>query len=308
MLGAFLSDQGLSVLINDFEQANQLDVEAERSRIRQQERHRREQQEQEQDDDMEPFEEIDLPDSPSVRNHPHPRSTVATAPSIPSGPRPRPIIHQHMEGLADHPGLSNAGMYAGLNDDGGAGLQQSTIIIPEETKKVPFDPFYEDFNTFITNDKAKGIDMKYCFFCDRSQGPTERQQDPRYMGLLKIFYESYGKCDLPLLCQKIIDRYEERIRKRKPEKYPPMAVITVRNHFLEHIRSSEIFHVQSVRVLCKIKDMVERNQLFVRNERDHTKEEFDPNAFKTYMTVSRLLSNAFTELRSKRSRASRALV
>lgn len=219
-------------------------------------------------------------------------------------------IAQVMRERAQH--FSNEGIFSGPGGPGGP-LGGGNINQPIPDKdlicgQVVYDPFKEDFRECIEQDKAAGMDMSYCFLCDRTLSEAERQKNGHYKALLTIWYENYGKLLLITLTRKIRRSYEMHIRSKKPDLYKMWALIQIRNHFLIHIDSAEVFHVESVKTMKKVLNIVTTKGLFTYDPSNPSDENVDVDKLKIYMKVHDKLEKMYATLPTKRSRLSHALI
>jgi hypothetical protein len=238
-----------------------------------------------------------------------PAPAPAPRQSPPPPPPPPPPRRVEIHSTHDNAGLFNAGPYAGIPSGmaQGAPAAQGIQMPQEEPKQIAFDPFEEDFEEARRDDEEQGVDPSYCFLCIYSQTQQERERNPHYMSLLKIWYENYGKCSLLHLCTRVRDKYNERIRKRKPEKYHKYSLVTIRDHFMDHIKSQEMFHIESIRFMDKIRSIIEKKGVFTHPENNPKDINIDFKQLSAWYKVHGQLAAAYTGLGGKRSRASKSL-
>lgn len=298
---------------NEYKQLHDLDHQRQRSRSRSPAQHEQQSHIPFDSDEEELDDYVSVSSSTAARRRKRNRSASPPsqrpppqAPHQPPPPQlqPRPQQRVEINSTHDNAGLFNAGPYAGM---AAASQQQQQQIPQEEPKQIAFDPFEEDFSEARKKDEeTDGMDPSYCFLCIYSQTPAERERNPHYMSLLKIWYESYGKCSLVHLCTKVQEKYNDRIRKRNPVKYKLYSLVTIRDHFMDHIKSPEMFHVESIRFMDKVKKVTEK-KVFTYAENNPKDVSIDSKQLSAWFRIQGSLTAAYAGLAGKRSRACKVL-
>jgi len=223
-------------------------------------------------------------------------------PVAPSAPAQQRVhvepVHQHF----GNDGLANAGVFAG-----GAGGQQAVQPNdPEANERETFDPMSEDWSESIRADRLAGIDFDFCFFCTFSQCPEDREKNPHYKDMLRIFRENHGKMPFVKLAGIIRNKYNEKIRKNRPDIYLPWALLTIRDHFTKHVINADVIHNNSIRILAKMIEMKEKDGIFTRDRITKGSEGMDEKAMRTWMTLHSKLSGLLAI--KSRSKSSKVLI
>lgn len=187
------------------------------------------------------------------------------------------------------------------------GHLQSLVHGDEEEEEEDDDALEKQSNATLSTtgshiELQQGEHTDWCFFCRYSQDPYEQEQDPRYMRLLQIIEDNYGKCTNVHLAQMVSRYYQENFKEKKRGRKHKWSLHSIIYH-IERVNPTEYVKLhRTLRNLDTMKQiLIDENTRMVY---EGGGESLNSTSIKAYRELLRDELLVMREMREQRMRSS----